>query len=539
MARRENSNDSREENRRVRTKKKKQIEKKKSMESSSQTKRRKRNARRLARKKKRASVTRGMILLILQIIAVMAFMLAIFSLDMLPTSYLSIIAAVLVITVGITLATQLSGKSKRIAGKVFSVVMSAILMVGTFYVHKGNSVFSNVAAGGSQTDNMVVAVRKSDSAESIDDASDYLFGVQYSKGGQNVEAAVQNISDETSHDIEVTEFSSMPEQAQALLEGDVEAIVYDEGYTEIMNQAVSGYEEEVKIIYTHSIHTDVQDLTIDVSVQEEPFSVYISGIDVYGELETISRSDVNIIATVNPKTKQILLTTTPRDYYVEIPHVSQGEKDKLTHAGNYGVDVSMDTLEELYGIEIPFYARVNFTSLIEIIDILGGVDVESESSFTTGDESGCNVEIQEGMNHLNGEEALAFCRERKIFADGDNRRASHQQKVITGIIQKMISPTMIVKASSILDSVGGNVDTNMSTDQMRDLIKQQLRDNADWQIASVAAEGEGKRDVCYSSGSQMLYVTVPDEDSVAEISALIQGVMNGEMIEDSVTASGK
>ena len=167
------------------------------------------------------------------------------------------------------------------------------------------------------------------------------------------------------------------------------------------------------------------------NVTEEPFHVYISGIDVYGDIKKESRSDVNLIATVNPKTHKILLTTTPRDYYVPIPGVSDGQRDKLTHAGIYGIDTSIATLEELYDIDIPFYVRVNFTSVEEIVDVMGGVDVESELAFTTGEEAGAIVDVKQGKNHFTGKEALAFVRERKALAEGDNQRGKNQQALLT------------------------------------------------------------------------------------------------------------
>ena len=561
MAQRENGKDSREEYRRVQARKKKQLEKnkryageaggarasvkassnkKKPKQSEAQIRQQKKAQRQLERKKRRGSVARGIALLALQLAAVMAFMLALFYLDMLPTGYLAAIASVLVATIAVTLATQMSGKGRRIAGKAFSVVITLVMVVGIFYILKGNRALADVTNDDEyHNDTMVVAVLKSDKANEIKDAANYTFGVQYTRDTDQVQEAVQNISSETARNITVEELTNMPEQAQALVSGQVKAIVYNEGYTEIMKQAVSDYEDKVKIIYTHTVQTDLQDLMIDVSVQEEPFSVYLSGIDVYGEIDKNSRSDVNIIATVNPKTKQILLTTTPRDYYVEIPHVSQGKPDKLTHAGIYGVDVSVDTLEAIYGIDIDFYARINFTSMIDIVDILGGIDVDSDVAFTTGNEAGTVVEITEGINHLDGEQALAFCRERKAFLDGDNQRGRDQQKAITAIIQKMISPTMIVKASSILDSVASNVDTNMQLNQVKALIKQQLKDSADWHITSVSAEGEGEMNTCYTMPSQELYVTVPDLNSVKTIKDLMKQVIDGKILEDSVIASGK
>ena len=236
---------------------------------------------------------------------------------------------------------------------------------------------------------------------------------------------------------------------------------------------------------------------------------------------------------MNPKSHQVLLITTPRDYYVPIPGISGGQCDKLTHAGIYGIEASMDTLEELYDMEIPFFGRVNFTSMINIVDALGGLDVASDEEFYTGEESGMVVHINEGVNHLNGRETLAFCRERHALADGDNARGRHQQAVITAIIEKMMSPSMLRGAADIIESVSGGVDTNFSMSQIQSLIKTQLRTNASWNIYSVSATGEGDKQYCYSSGDTLLYVCIPDETSVESIIDLVNRVEEGEVLEGS------
>lgn len=264
----------------------------------------------------------------------------------------------------------------------------------------------------------------------------------------------------------------------------------------------------------------------NLAVTDEPFNVYISGIDVYGDITKESRSDVNLIATVNPKTHKILLTTTPRDYYVEIPGVSEGESDKLTHAGIYGIDTSIATLENLYETEIPFYVRVNFTSVEEIVDVMGGVDVESELAFTTGEESGAIVEVKEGTNHFTGKEALAFVRERKAFASGDNQRGKNQQALLTGLIKKAMSPMILFRANGMINSVTGNAETNMSEAQIKSLIRMQLNDMKGWEIESVAATGDDStKQYCYSYSGGPLYVTVPDWSSVEEIKEKIRETM--------------
>ena len=220
---------------------------------------------------------------------------------------------------------------------------------------------------------------------------------------------------------------------------------------------------------------------------------------------------------------KILLSTTPRDYYVTIPGVSGEQRDKLTHAGIYGVDVSMATLENLYGIDISYYARVNFTSLIKIVDALGGVEVQSEYAFSAGGYS-----FQEGTNYLNGEQALAFSRERYSFSGGDNQRGKNQEAVLTGILQKAMSPAILTNASALITSVSDSVETNMTRQEMAKFINMQLSDGASWTIESTAAVGTGDNQACYSSGSQLLYVMWPDEASVSEISTKMQQVLSGE-----------
>ncbi len=276
----------------------------------------------------------------------------------------------------------------------------------------------------------------------------------------------------------------------------------------------------------------------DDTLVTRSFTVYISGIDMYnddGGENGGGRSDVNIIAVVNPTTYQILLVTTPRDYYVEIPGVSEGMGDKLTHAGLYGVDASMRTLAQLYETEIDYYARINFSAMIEIVDALGGIDVESEYAFTTSEDSGLVMDVQEGTNHFNGEQALAFSRERQNLDDGDNQRGKNQQAVITAMIRKMLSPTMLLRANAVLSSVSQNVETNISQDQINTLIKYQLRNEISWKIKSVAASGEPGEDYCYSTGDQLLYVTWPDYDVVNEIIGEVNMIEEGGILEDAET----
>ena len=490
-----------------------------------------RNAERTSRRSKKNRL--GVFCIILQTILSLAFMVVVLFLDMLPMRYLAMIALILFFFWCITLNSQVARKKRGAIGKIFSLLVVCFLSIGTYYIAKTNDVIGMITSGSYRVDNMVVAVLADDPAQALEDAADYSFGIQLERGAENMRAAVTDIQDELGTDIDTVEYDSIQAQAQALHDGEVDAIVYNEAYTDILEEGFEGYKDSVRIIYTHEIRVEMNfgGNASDDSLTKEPFTVYISGIDVYGEVSQTSRSDVNIIAVVNPNTNQVLLVTTPRDYYVEIPGISEGQEDKLTHAGIYGIDASMATLSELYETDINYYVRLNFTSLIEIVDILGGVDVYSDMAFTTGWESGYEMDVQEGWNHFNGEQALAFSRERKSLPDGDNQRGIHQQAVITAMLKKVLSPTMLLKANSILNQVSKDVETNISQAQLNSLIKYQLGKNPKWSIRSVAATGTEAREYCYSAQNQSLYVTIPDYDVVNEIIDLVNVVEEGGTLE--------
>lgn len=480
------------------------------------------------------SWTIGVVLGVIQAVASVVFMIALFVLDMLPVKYLAIVAGLLLIALLIVFTSQLLSKKKGIAGKIFSVLMSVVLAVGSFYIFKANGTVSEISGSGTKVDKVVVAVLADDPAETIQDAKDYSFGVQYALKGEEIQETVSAINEELGSAIAETEYRSVQEQATALHNGDVQAIIYNEAYNGILSEEFGDFGNSIKVIYSYSIESKVENNAAEqVEVKDDTFTVYISGIDVYGAIETNSRSDVNIMAVVNPTSHQILLVTTPRDYYVEIPGISGGELDKLTHAGIYGVDASMATLGQLYDTTIDFYARVNFTSLVEMVDALGGIDVYSEQAFTTSEDTGLVMNVVQGENHFNGQQALAFSRERMNVDGGDFQRGKNQQAVITAMIKKAVSPAILVGANGILNSVSGNVDTNMSQDQIQTLIKSQLNDGAAWNIKSVAAEGSGDQQYCFSSPGSLLYVTQPDPNSVASIKAMIDSVENGEVFTDS------
>ena len=271
-------------------------------------------------------------------------------------------------------------------------------------------------------------------------------------------------------------------------------------------------------------------------ITKEPFVVYLSGVDTRGELTEKARSDVNILAAVNPETKQVVLINTPRDYYVDL--AGTNSKDKLTHAGLYGVQTSMDTLGNLYGVDVQHYIRINFAGFINIVDALGGVDVYSDQAFTSVGSPGYYdpTTFAEGWNHLDGKAALAFARERHAFKTGDVQRGINQMKVIDAMLNKIKSPALLMGFTKILDAVSDSFVTSLSQNQISALVRMQLSDFAEWNIERYTVTGSsGSSTKCYSAKGQKLYVMKPDENSVAKAKEMIAAVLGGEGTVSSTT----
>lgn len=475
----------------------------------------------------------GKLICVIQLICSVTLFGVLWTSGMIPMKYLAAVGVLLLILLMVSVGVQFLKSKIYIAGIVISIVTSMLSVFIIFWMLKTDNAMRKVSGAEYKTDNMVVVVKKEDPSVELKDAAKYHFGKQTAADQDNTDLMIQKINATIGGDIEVSDYRTVQELGQALLNGEVEAAIYNQAFDGVLEELIEGYKDHVKVLYQYGIDTKIQ-AEEKTSVQKDSlpagrdtFSLYISGIDVSGPITTTSRSDVNIIVTVNTKTKQILLTTTPRDYYVPIPNVSGDQRDKLTHAGIYGVDASMETLEDIYGIDISYYAKVNFTSLIKIVDILGGIDVNSEYAFSAG-----GYTFNEGRNHLNGDEALAFSRERHSFAAGDNQRGRNQEAILTAIIQKAMSPAILKNANQLLTEVSDSVETNMTSEEMSELIQMQLNDGAQWNIVSTNAVGQGGKEACFSSGSQLLYVMWPDDASVAAIQQKMQQVINGEIITE-------
>ncbi len=372
---------------------------------------------------------------------------------------------------------------------------------------------------------------------SVKELSGKKVGIQTVMQPEVTEKAVEQLKTEVGGNVETVEFTGMLDMVDALYNQEVDAVLLSESYRDLVKDEHEYFDIETAVIETMTFDVEI-DMSgrqrADKNVTAEPFIVYLSGIDAFGSVAARSRSDVNILAVINPTTRQIMLITTPRDYYVQLP-VAGNAYDKLTHAGIYGIDASIDTLEQLYDIDIDYYLRVNFTGFMDIVDALGGVDVNSDQSFT-GEVYG--VHFDQGINHVDGRGALSFVRERHSFANGDFERQRHQMEMIRAIIKKMHSPEMLLRYADLMASLQESFNTDLASSDLTDLVKMELESSSEWNIQSYGVSGQGARRSTYSMGSRSLYVALQDEASIEGAKERIQKVFDGEILTDADSQEG-
>lgn len=416
--------------------------------------------------------------------------------------YLVIFIIVSIIVCIALIFSQYITKNKKIKiiGKIIIIIL-ALLLIPLNYLFSTTMNALLKTENLVETENVSVIVRKESSYQYTQD----LAGKQYAIlaiDDQLVEKTIDKLERENIETITPKLYSGILTLVNALYNSDVDCIIINESYRAMIEDDFPTFSDDTRIVYSRQYISEVKapenkDLTKDT------FSVYISGIDTYGTIATKSRSDVNMIITINPVKKKILLTSIPRDYYIPF-NVLNGQKDKLTHSGLYGVEETMKNVANYFNINIDYYVRVNFDSIIDIVNALGGIEVDNPRAF--GD-------FQAGTISLNGEQALAFSRERYAFEQGDRERGRNQMRVITGIINKVISPAILNNYQNLLDTLHSSFQTSISEKQMIDLIRMQLDDMASWEIEQLSVDGYGESLYSPIYGSD-LYMMVPNDESV-------------------------
>lgn len=491
----------------------------------------------MSRRRRRNDWIPGAVITIIVIMLSVVFMGLLAMTKMIPTIYMLIIGIVLAVIAAIIwlLVWHTRYTGRFIGGTVLAVIMIAILAFGGFYINKTRSAISNISGETTEVTQMAVYVKSDDAADSVEATAGYTYGILSSLDRENTDGAVAHLNSQFGTEVQTKEYAGLTELADGILNGEVNAMLLNSGYLSVYED-MDGYTDfstKIKEVGTVDVESTIQ--SAEESTPIEPittanggkvYTIYLSGIDTRGEMTAKSRSDVNIIATVNTDTHEILLVSTPRDYFVPLS-ISGGAPDKLTHAGIYGIDVCMDTLGMLYDIDINYYFRINFGGFVKVIDALGGITVNSDYDFDSKNILGYH--FNKGENYVNGEQALIFARERYAFQEGDRQRGKNQMEVIRGVVKKALSPEILTSYSSILSSLDGCFGTNITYEEIAQILQQQLTNGGDWTIVSYSVNGTGATEKPYSM-SQKAYVMVPDYNTVDKAKSLMEKVRNGEVV---------
>ena len=452
------------------------------------------------------------ILAIVYIIMLLAFEGILMYMNLLPVKYICIILVALTI-ISLIVFPMLFFREIKKGRKIFATVMAIIMIfaygLGISYMMSTISFFNNILKIGEQTQNYYVLVRDDSSYSKI---SDIAGGIVYTYASNelNYSSAKAKLGDKALVGFKMID--NIDTLAEGLTESQYDVIFVSANHYKTICEDIDTFKDATRILYTVKVAINSKDISKNVNVTSKPFNIYISGLDTAGSINTVSRSDVNMVVTVNPVTHKILLTSIPRDYYVTL--VGKNAKDKLTHSGIYGIEESVATIENLLGIDINYYVKVNFTTVPKLVDAIGGIDVISKYAFTTHGQS-VHFNYVIGKNHLNGDEALAFSRERHSFVDGDNQRIKDQQIVVEAMIKKATqSATVLTNYTSILNAVKNNMQINMTQDEIKSLVKMQLNNMSDWDIEKTTLTGTNELNTTYTMGNIRLYVMVPNNESI-------------------------
>ncbi|MCR4753184.1 MAG: LCP family protein [Candidatus Saccharibacteria bacterium] len=419
--------------------------------------------------------------------------------------------AVLIVLIGIFCFNLYKLVISKCAGLIVKIVCAiiaiALIVAGSFgykYARQTINFVEQVTGAHYETQTYQVRVLKNSSYKDVSQLSRQHIGLLNTNPNlSNTQKALKNAVD-----FKAKEYSEIGSMIAAIYDFDVAAIVINQSYLDFLEEADNKFVDESTSIYEFEVRMDAPDNRKPVNVTTEPFILYISGSDSRGAITETARSDVNILAVVNPKDFKILLVSIPRDYYVQL-HGTTGTKDKLTHAGIYGIDMSKTTIEDLLNIKINYTIKVGFTTLTKVVDAVDGIDIYSDTAFKRG-----NCTFVQGDQHLNSECALLYARERYSYSSGDRHRGQNQQQIITALIAKISDPHYLVRYSKILESAQDSFESSLSFDEITSFARYQLSELRTWKVESISLDGTGAMMPTYSMGAQLLYVMQPNANTI-------------------------
>ncbi len=492
----------------------------------------------------RKNLLPGIIVIVLILLAGAVFLVSVYQTKMVPDLYMVILGGILLVLTAIVVLLVINRQKLRrfLAGVCIASLLMGMYAVGISKIHEFTTTMENITNVAPEVAEIKVYVAADDPAQSINDAAGYTYGILLMQDRENTDKALAEINRKLTAEMGQTgtvelsclEYDGVTHLIDGLINGEVKAIVLNTAFLVLLEEQeeYSDIAERIREISVQ--HIEAPPSSAESKPEEPPkdgkhvYTIFISGIDTRGTtLNVKSRSDVNIIATVNTETHEVLLLTTPRDYFVPLS-ISRGQPDKLTHAGLYGVNVSIDTLEMLYDIDIDYHFRVNFSGFVDIIDALGGVDVYNPKAFKRNGHT-----FVKGMNHLDGKHALMFARERYAYIDGDLQRGRNQLAVIEAVIKKMTTSTaLLTNFSSLLKGVEGSFETTMPYDTIAGIVNDQLKNMAPWQIHTYSVTGTQAYRIPYSMSTKQ-FVWLPNNNSIKLAQQKMQTIRDGGTLATS------
>ena len=460
------------------------------------------------KRRKRSAFTKYLFTSIFLVSFIVLFL--IYFIDILPRNYFIILFG-LFMTINIIFSCMLFSRNNIVSafGKLISALYMILMIIVAIYELNTIDFLKKIGDSEYLTLNYNVMVLKDSDYKAIEDINNLKIGIVNTYN----EEALTKLNKKVS--LSYYKSNSYNQLVDKLFSGSLKVILLEDSAIDILKEENPDFENKINIIYKFSIDVKQKSIKDKVNITKEPFNIYISGIDTYGSVNSVSRSDVNIIMTVNPKDGKIILTWIPRDYYVKLYEID--EYDKLTHAGIYGVETSVKTIEELLGIDINYYIKLNFTSLTKTVDTFGGVNVDSKYAFTSQD----GYKFNRGENLLDGKRALSFVRERKNLPNGDKSRGENQLSVLGAIIEKASSKAIITKYNNFLKTLKQSFVTNLSNNEITDFIKMQIDKNIKWKIENITLDGTDGYEYTYSYSKHKLYVMIPDDELVKNATKII------------------
>ena len=483
-------------------------------------------------------MTSRALILTLQVVASGVFLYFVYLTQLLPVKYFALLMAVLVVLIAIFWGIIQSGKKKEqenkhskriIISKVLSLLVSIVLIIGSTFAARGNTFLNNVQTTTQKyAINVIVLKDGKYGSAALKDLKGKRFGRSYEKEKSTLNKALAQMED-TIDTQKYTNFDTYSQLSDALYTGKVDVIVVGEQYKSMLEVNHEGFDDETRIVKTYEFEKKAKAVTTAVTdVTEKPFTIYITGIDTYGSVSTVSRTDVNLLVTVNPKTKQILMTSIPRDCQINLH--KNGKMDKLTHSAMYGINETISSIEDFLDLKVNYYAKTNFSGITNIIDALGGVTIDSPYEFTT---LHGHYHINKGINQMDGDKALCFVRERYALPSGDFDRGRNQQRLLKAMINKAVSPKIITNYSNILQAVEGCFETNMSSEDIKSLVQTQLDDMSKWKMYNVQLTGDPEISYkTYSMKGKKCYTMKPNKKSLNGIINVINKIEDGKRITD-------